>query len=388
MNQLSHSQLQTLAKKSSFPCISIYMPAEKLGAETRKNHLIFKKLLKEAEAKIEKLGDSAQSITDSLESAKSYIENNDFWQHQNYGLAFFISAEGIEYYRLESSFDQLVRVSDRFYLKPLFPLFNNNSRYYLLGLSQNKVRFFSGTTYSIEELGLPTSVPPSLAEALKYDDPEKQTQYHTGDAGGSPVYHGQGVGTTDNKDEIIRFFHQIDNGLQKALGAENTPLILAGVEYLLAMYREINSYPHLVEKEITGNPENVKLDDFQQQAGEIIKSLIASEKQSAMDEYLQRSATDESTDKIEEIIPAAVNGQVDTLFVAENAQKWGKFDSQANKLEIHDQANQDSVDLLDYAAGNTFLQGGKVYILQPEQMPENQMVVATLRYPVYASANK
>ena len=114
-----------------------------------------------------------------------------------------------------------------------------------MALSQNQVRFFFGNQFSIQELELPEEVPASLAEALKYDDPEKQLQYHSGDRGNSPIYRGQGVGTTDNKEEIKRFFLKVDRGLQSALNEENTPLILAGVEYLLPIYQEINSYSNM-----------------------------------------------------------------------------------------------------------------------------------------------
>ena len=86
------------------------------------------------------------------------------------------------------SFDEHVEVGDRFYLKPLVPVLTNDSKFYLLALSQNEVKFYLGSHYSINEIELPKGVPPSLAEALKYDDPEKQTQFHSGDAGGSPLF--------------------------------------------------------------------------------------------------------------------------------------------------------------------------------------------------------
>ena len=387
MIKVSQSQLQTLASKSSSPCVSIYMPAEKAGAETRKNPIIFKNLLSEAQEKVAQL-DSSSAITEAFDSAQSYIDNHDFWQHQDEGLVFFISPEGIEYYRLPYSFTQSVTVSDRFYLKPLLPLFTDSTDYYLLAISQNKVQLFSGNLHSLKALDLPNSIPPSLAEALKYDDPEKQIQYHSGDPGASPVYHGQGVGTTDNKDEIRRFLQQLNNGVQKAFAEDKTPLILAGVEYILAMYRELNSYTHLIEKGIYGNPDNMSTEDLQQQAKEIIQSTLESEKAEAIAKYQQLSATDESTDKIIEIIPAAVHGQIDTLFMVADAEIWGKFEAQTNKIDVYSEASDDSIDLLDYAATHTFLQGGKVYTLPADKMPENQSVVAILRYPVYAPASK
>ena len=388
MVELSRSDFQTLAEQENSGSISIYMPAEKAGAETRKNPILFKNLIREAEEKLEQLNKATAEITKALNSAKEYIENHDFWQHQDSGLAFFISANDIQYYRLPHSFEPRVEVGDRFFLKPLLPVITNNSKFYLLTLSQNQVQFFLGSHYSLNQIKLPESVPPSLAEALKYDDPEKQQQYHSGDSGTSPIYHGQGVGTTDNKDEIKRFFQQIDNGLQSVLQEENTPLILAGVEFLLPIYHEANSYAKLLEKGITGNPENVEPRELHSSAWSIIEPHLNSQKEQEVDKFKQLTNTDEASSAIEQIVAAAVSGQIDTLFVAQNAQYWGEFNPQSNKVTLYSEAKAESTDLVDLAATNTYLQGGKVYLLDLQEMLDNTSMSAIFRYPIYNSATQ
>ena len=386
MTELSRSDFQILAGENS-TCISIYMPAEKAGAETRKNPIRFKNLLREAEDKIEHLSESTPELNDSIESAKAYIENYDFWQHQDYGLAFFINRDGVKYYRLPYSFEESIQVSNGFYLKPLLPVLTNDSKFYLLALSQNEVRFFLGSHYTINEIKLPEGVPPSLAEALKYDDPEKQQQFHSGDGGGgggTTIYHGQGVGTTDNKDEIKRFFHQINNALVAAFQQERTPLILAGVEFLLPIYQEVNSYNNLLEAGITGNPENVSENDLHSQAWSIIEPHLTAAKQSAMDKYHSLSGTGESTSKLESIVAGAANGQVDTLFVSKDAQCYGTFDRQTNKVKIDPEETEDNIDLIDFAVTQTYLQSGNVYVVEQSQLPESEVAIAILRYPVYS----
>ena len=388
MVELLRSDFQELAQQQNSVSVSIYMPAEKAGAETRKNPILFKNLIREAEEKIEQSNKATAEITKALDSAKDYIDNHDFWQHQNSGLAFFVNANGIKYYRLPYSFEQQVEVADRFFLKPLLPVITNNSKFYLLALSQNEVQFFLGSHYSLNQIELPKSVPPSLAEALKYDDPEKQQQYHSGDTGTSPIYHGQGVGTTDNKDEIKRFFQQIDSGLQAVLQEENTPLVLAGVEFLLPIYQETNSYANLLEKGITGNPENVDSRDLHRQAWEIIEPHLINQRKQETDKFKQLADTDEASSQIEQIVSAAVMGQIDTLFVAKNAQYWGEFDSQSNKVTLHSEPQAESTDLVDLAATKSYLQGGKVYILELPEMPDNTAMSAIFRYPVYTSATQ
>ena len=380
MTQLSFTDFQNLAQAEK-TCVSLYMPAEKAGAETRKNPIRFKNLLSTA---TEKLANRAEELSEALETANSYIDRHDFWQHQDSGLAFFINSDGVKYYRLPYSFDEQVEVGDRFYLKPLLPVLTNDNKFYLLALSQNEVKFFLGSHYSINQIELPNGIPASLAEALKYDDPEKQTQYHSGDGSGSPIYHGQGVGTTDNKDEIKRFFQQIDNALTSVLQESHTPLILAGVEFLMPIYHEANSYGNLLEEGVTGNPENVSAEDLHQQAWAIIEPRLAADKTAAIDNYHQQSGAGLSSSRLEEIVAGAVNGQIDTLIITADAQAWGTYDLQANKVEIHTEAKDNSVDLINMAVTQTYLQKGKVYTVDKSLMPEGKQAIAVLRFPVYA----
>jgi hypothetical protein len=50
-------------------------------------------------------------------------------------------------------------------------------------------------------------------------------------------------------------------------------------------------------------------------------------------------------------------------------QKWGNFDPQANELEIHSDNEPGDEDLLN-AAVQTVLNGGIVYALEPQEIPE------------------
>ena len=134
------------------------MPAEVAGAETRKNPILFKNHLQEAESKLKKA--ERDDLAKALERAKGYIKDYDFWQHQDSGLAFYISAESSKYYRLPYSFTSQVVVSDRFYLKPLIPLIANNRKFHLLSLAQNQVEFVLGDRDRLNKIDLPPSVPP------------------------------------------------------------------------------------------------------------------------------------------------------------------------------------------------------------------------------------
>ena len=388
MNLLSKEEIENLFNLKDRLCVSIYLPTEKAGQKTRQNSIRFKSLLQEAESKLIDSGLTTSEAEEFLQEAKALIDNYDFWQHQAEGLACFLTQNETHYYRLPESFTELVEISDRFYHKPLLPLITRDNKFYLLALAQNEIRLFKGNKYSLQQLNLPEDVPASLAEALQYDDPEKQLQSHSVGSNQSLVYHGQGVGTTDNKNEILRYFQQIDRGLNSLLEQEQFPLILAGVDYLLPLYREANSYAQLLPEAVIGNPEHFSPEELHQKAKPVIQSHFHQITQQAKKQYQELLNTKQASADLKQIIPAAYGGQVDTLFITTELHCWGKFEPKTNSLQIDNISTQDNLDLLDFAAIHTFLKGGMVYLMPKEQMPNAESVAAIFRYPVYGNGEK
>src|SRR5205807_747947 len=63
----------------------------------------------------------------------------------------------------------------------------------------------------------------------------------------------------DDKDEYLaHFYRQIDRGVNETLRNRSEPLILAGVEYEIALYRSLNKYPRLAGECAEGAPNGLK----------------------------------------------------------------------------------------------------------------------------------
>jgi len=385
MQLLSRSQFDQLSQSASDYSVSIYLPTHEAGPEIQQDPIRLKNLLSEAESKLLEAGMSKHEIGPMLEPAHGLLDDERFWRYQSRGLALFITADSTRIYRLPLSFEPLVLITDRFYLKPLLPLFFENRYFYLLALSQNQVRFFQATRYDISEVAL-NHVPTSLEAALKYDEPQAQQQFHNVSGDGSvPIYHGHGVGTSmDDKDDIRRFLAQVEAGLQPYLRDENAPLVLASVEYLQPIYRELNSYPHLVEGGVNGNPDVAKPEDLRQQAWPHVAALIEASHQEAITQYHNMKGTGKASDQLDQLIKAACRGQVDTFLTTANAHRWGQVEAQSGEVNFHDQPQPRDCDLLDVAAVQTFLQGGTVYILDEDEMPTEAPAAAVYRYGVPA----
>jgi len=309
-----------------------------------------------------------------------------FWEHQRDGLAVFAAAELFRVYRLPLAFEELVVVDERFHVIPLLPPLSGDGQFYLLALSLTGVQLLHGThySYSLSPVTL-HALPTSLQDALKYDEFAKQPQFHPGIPGRGgergPIFHGQGDRDEVIKEEILRYFQQVDHGVRAALRDERAPLILTGVAYLLAIYRQANTYPELLEEDIPGNPDDLRPEELHTQACAIVAPRFERNRVEATARYQQLIGAQPAlaSSYLRAILPAAHAGRIAILFVATGQRRWGTFDPPTGVLTLHDSAQPRDSELLDFAAIQTILHGG-VYVVVPEQLPDAAPLAAIFRY--------
>jgi hypothetical protein len=353
---LSKSELVDLMENPGDRCVSIYMPTQKAGAETQQNAIRLKNLLKEAEEKLSEAGMRSVEAREMLKPAEDLLQREEFWQHQEDGLALFIAPGSFKTYRLSREFEELVMVAENFYVKPLLPLLTTEGRFFVLTLSQGGVKLLEGDRSTLTEVNV-DELPDNLADALRFDDPEKQLQWHTGTAtpagqGDRPaMFHGHGVGDEDEKERIQRYFQKIASALQDTIAAETRPLVLVGLDFLLPIYRQVNRYPHLVEEGITINPEVLNQEELHSRAWEVVEPFFTQKREEALDRFRISAGrgSEQASTNLEEIVQAAYGKRVETLFVPLGGRQWGRYDLADNKVELHNEPQAGDEDLLDFA---------------------------------------
>jgi hypothetical protein len=388
MATLTRSQLKTLMEPQSGPCISMFSPTYRAGAEIQQNSLRLRNQIREADNRLHLSNISSSQVEILLKPLHALLMDKEFWQHPCDGLAIFRSPNVFRFYHVPYSFKEQVVVTRHFYLKPLLPFLTNDGRFYILALSQNDIRLLECTHYSVSEIALPEAVPESLAEALKYDNPDNQVSYHSSSSGAlvgkggrrAAIFYGQGVGIDDTKENLLRYFQQVDRGLHELLHEETVPLALAAVEYLLPIYREANTYPHLLEQGVTGNPDKMKAETLCEHAWTIVGPYFLKTQQEAAAKYREYAGTNRASHAIREIIPAAYYGRIESLFITLDQEQWGVFDPASNTLHAHKDARFCDDDLLDIAATQTLLHHGTVYAVEQTEMPDQTPVAAVFRY--------
>jgi hypothetical protein len=381
MSLLTRDELRMLSGQKGEFCVSIYLPTHRLGAEATQGRIRLKNLLRQAREKLIAGGMRNRESEEFLQPAARLIDNPPFWQYQNEGLALFLTEGSIQTYRLPLPFEELVVTAKRYHLKPLLPLLVNDGQFYILALSQNKIRLFDCTRYSVTEVEL-EGVPQNLDEALRLDEPRKPLQYRTsGSASGGQRSSVHGHEAEDGKTLLFQFFRQVDQGLKRLFHEDRPPLVLAGVDYLLPIYREANTCALVIEKGITGNPDELKPEELQANAWELVTPLFGRQREEALDRYRRLAGSGRTATDVQAVVEAAFQGRVELLFVGVGIQCWGRFDAVSGQADLHGDASApDAEDLLDWAAMLTLQNGGVVFADPPGDVPDGMPLCAVYRY--------
>lgn len=385
MDLLNPAALKYLIAQQGKWCVSLYMPTHRLGREQQQNPIRLKNLLAEAETKLLATGLRRQEVQKLMHPAEELLWNKDFWQHQEDGLAIFLTNDFHKVYRLPVEFEELLMTGTSFQIKPLLPCLGRGIKFYVLAVSLNNVRLFEGNADTMRELTL--NFPTRMDDALWMDDPEKYLNMHSGSVsmgegkGGAGVFHGHDPADEDKKN-ILRFFQSVNQGLNDLLEEKTIPMVLAGVEYLLPIYREASSYNNLLEDTVPGNRDREDLKQLHEKAWKIVKPIFEESQKKAFEKYeqLHGQGSDLATSDLKAVVKAATFGQIETLFVPLESQKWGRYDAEKNKVLLAKEPGPENEDLFDFAASQTILNSGQVFAVPPEKMPGKEEIAAILRY--------
>ncbi|MDO1513937.1 hypothetical protein Q2T41_14850 [Maribacter confluentis] len=382
---LLKTTFESLMAKKIFHCVSIYISMDKKGMQ-QNLHLAQAKLkncLKEVSSVLLQYQLHQSDVEDYLEPISQLLDRVDLWRNPSKGLAIFLDPEtGLQYFKIPISFETQTYVANHFYLKPLFPIYINDGTYYLLEISRDYVKLYKASRYHFEDLFVEDFAPKRLEEAVGFDYRPKMLQFRSGqNVGGAGVFHGHGEGKDDDKKELVKFFRALDKGLKKAIENQNAPLLLACTDYLYSIYKETSTYKNVYDGHLGGDPEFKVKTSLHQDSWNLIEPHFTKIESEMILKFKELYHTQKTSYEIGDILSAALNGTVDTLFIENDTDIFGTFDITSNKVRIDESKEISNTSLTNLAALETLKKGGKVFFLPTEDMPvENSNLNAIFRY--------
>ena len=380
MNTTEQSRTERIHKLASEPGPCLTMAISGRGErETRRE---WKNALTQAREKLQKRGVDVKSFLEPVIAAEADVTSETNGRR---GIVILRSGSLMEIYRIPSV-TPTVRVDDRFDLRTILSVVSSTEKvFYILALSQKRTRILRCTDNGSEELPFPARFPNSLADAMQTRKPDHNLDNR---ASGGPSMGTGGVvfGTSsdhDDKDEyILHFFMELDKAVNAALRGSADPLIPAGVEREIALYRRINTYAHLVEPGIHGAPDGLEGGEMHRRALHLLEEWAQQPGREVPADLDKRIGTGHASIHIQEIVSAAYQGRVSHIFFHPNSQYLGTYDPVRQRVKHTDDPLDTPVDLIEAAAYQTILQGGEARILPARAMPNGVPVCALFRYPV------
>jgi len=147
---LSRSDLDELVAIGASPAISIYLPTHAAGREIRQDHIRLKNLLSSAAERLSPQRRKAE-IEALLAPAEALVADNDFWRHQEQGLAVFLAPGFSRVHKLPMEMSEKMALGSPFLIKPLLPLLDDDGLFWLLTISAKHTRLYQGSAWSFAE---------------------------------------------------------------------------------------------------------------------------------------------------------------------------------------------------------------------------------------------
>ncbi len=373
-----------LAEAPSGPCVSCFLPTHRNPSEKKEDRTRLKNLLNEAEERLIEQEMRTPEARRRLEPARDLLDDEPFWETVRDGLAIYVSPSIFRAYSVSSPLREFLQVGDRFHLKPLLPVLRGDGRFFLLALSQQRVALLEGTRESLVELAVP-KLPKNIADALHVESfpPERQLNSRSQSPKGGrrqSLWHGHAQETQDITRPLLEFFHAVDHSVAAYLRGERVPLLLTAVDYLHPLYAQVNTYAHLLSDGVHGNPEVFNIEELHRRAWAIVQTALDRELDHAIAEFGEYAGGPRSSQEVSTIVVGAYFARVGRLFVAQDAELWGRFDPQTLEVSVHAQRQAGDVDLVDWTAVRTLSTEGIVHAVPRERVPGGGPMAALFRF--------
>ena len=381
-------EFKALATARGEVFVSLYLPTSPLHPDV--NRIAFKDLAKDALSQLreaavpERIVDSFERqfgvlsgrIQESLDDNKHRLSGanplasvEEFWKSQAHGLAVLARPEtkSLQTYRLPIRPKPLAEVADRFHLAPLIRTMTSPLEIFVLALSEGGARL----------LHVVVNMPPARIPVAHLSDDPAETL-------GRPSLHvraprGRLQNLEGEKTLEAQYARKVDRAVGEALVGRSTPMVLAAAEPMLSTFREVNTYPHLVEEVIEGSPDHRSDAQLGDAALPILDRLYRNEVKGILALY-DALKPHRATRDVSHAAHAATAAAVDRLVVDLDRVIPGLVSEIDGSVTYAVSDDAETYSVLDEVARRALCTDARVVCARSEEMPPGQALAAILRY--------
>jgi len=381
MHSLKTSIMQTIDLKllkeltaiQGEPCISIYMPTHRVHPANATDPITFKNLYKKT---LQYIKDNKLNEHEKLiQPLEKLIDDKTFWDHNDEGLAIFVSSQDTQILRLPQKVQEITCVADSFCVKPLFKLYHENQPYYLLALALDDVQLYQGDKYQLQKLDIKDNVPTTMKEAL--GDELTDNHLHASVVQGTGL-HGYMEKSQEEDIDMDRFFRKIDQAILEHYPIpQDIPLLLAALPEHHNHFLRISKHSNFAPIHIQINPQSLSKAALLEKIQEVFDKILEKRKKELLERYHLAIPENLSSLDIGDVVRDVIDGKVEVLCIENGKSIDGHIDIEEREI-VQDDGQY--TDVINELACLAFNYGGSVIVLDKEEMPSETGVFTINRY--------
>ena len=393
----TRGDLETLMSAAPATGVSIFMPTHRRGREVRQGPIRLGNLIRSARKLLLSAGLPAAEADAVLAPASQLVDDDDFWQHQNHGLALFFNATGMWTFRVPLPMTEQVVVGPRFHIRPLLPLLAADGRFQVLTMTAGKVRLFEASRYDLHEVHN-DRLPASLAEEMgpfdsgnefanDYENPVQASPVARPRTGSIDISNAQVYGDSPaewTKARLVEFTRRVAASVDALSAADPVPVVLVAGSEIGGHFSGFTTLGTLLAGAIETNPAAMDDEQLHEAAYAIARPVLNADRAKAIDRFeaLLGAGDAHVATGTDDVVRAAQEGRVDTLLLPIEGLSPGQGEPDTNQVGPADDTQAPGFaapDLLDIAVVQTLHHGGHLHLRGEVGSPLPE-VGAILRY--------
>lgn len=370
--RLTESVFDSLAAASGEDLISVFLPTHKKGRDVAQDKIRLKNQLSAIDDTLAGLGWKPRRRSQRLSAAHDLLDDLEFWEHQNGGLAVYIDDAGevvpVATTRPVHSEPVVMAV----FMLRLIAGDLNGFDLPVLALTKGQVSLFKVNETGAEEISAEF---PSYDDVNWFVDREKERQQHPDMAGTDRGRHGHDP-SDRNDEDLARFLREVDS----AVGVFNggVPLVVLGDWNVVARFANV-SEREILSPSQGGVRTPFSPDEIERKAEPLLADLARERIAQAELAARDRLGVGMAVVDLEDAVPAAVTGRVEqVLFDHTAAPMWGRFDETTLQVEVHSSHHPGDVELVDRLV--VWARGNGAEVVATDSISGGRPFIASVRY--------
>jgi len=340
--------------------VSLLMPTHGPSLEAGQDPIRYERLIRSAMEDMTQAGVGRSTRESVGGQCRQLASSAAFWRDRSQGLAVYATGDELWHFRVPLPLDELAVVGPEFEIAPLAPLMDPQ-HFWMVAVSRSGVRLYDGTAYGIAEVTV-KDAPSGLEEVTQYYQFEKQLQFRqvatVGRGTQVAMFHGHGIGEIRDRELVLQYLRAVDRSVRRALPSPEAPLIVCGPGEVPGLYRQVSHHGGLIDRQLEIHPDGAAPAELHERSLELVREILERPVLEATRRLDALAGTGKTSDSIEEMLPAASQGRVDTLLVPPSDRKWGRFEDGA--AVVHAERRPGDVELVNLIVVLTLRHGGQV----------------------------